>query len=122
MTIHQRMAQIFQEAEIPGFLQEWRATKEYPKIPDKYCTYIVTVEDDGLCADDMEILHRTSLYLHMYGKTDISTEHDRLRAVLSKHGFYFPRTRDLDDIRAGEYQYHKRLDLILVEDAQQQEE
>lgn len=116
MTIHALMAEIFAQAQIPGFLQQWRATEAYPVIPDKYCTYIVTVEDDMLCADDTEIIHRTRLYLHMYGKTDLGAEYKRLKAVLDAHGFYFPRTRDLDDVRAGEYQYHKCIDLIRIDE------
>lgn len=115
MSIHQLMAQIFQEAAIPGFLQVWKQTEQYPTIPDKYCTYIVTQDSVGLSADNAPVATQKNLYIHMYGKTDINAELDRLNAVLEKHDFYIPRVNDLDDVRSGEFQYHKRIDLIYIE-------
>lgn len=115
MTIHQVMAQVFQEADIPGFLQVWKQTEQYPTIPDKYCTYIVTQTNVLASADDAPWITQDKLCIHLFGKTDISAELDRLNAVLEKHDFLIPRVQDLDDIRTGEYQYHKRIDLIYIE-------
>lgn len=115
MTIHQIMAQIFHEAEIPGFLQAWKKTEQYPVIPDKFCTYIVTQNSVALSADNGPVAIQIHLYVHMFGKTDISAEFDRLSAVLEQHDFLIPRECDLDDVRSGEYQYHKRVDLIYIE-------
>lgn len=115
MTIHQTMAQVFQEAEIPGFLQAWKQTEQYPVIPDKFCTYIVTTDSAVLSADDVPAVVQKNLYIHMFGKTDISTELDRLNEVLEGHDFLIPRVCDLDDVRSGEFQYHKRIDLIYIE-------
>lgn len=112
MTIHQRMKEIFEQAEIPGFLQVWKATPEYPKIPEKYCTYIVTTESDALCADDEALITQMNVYIHLYGKTDVTDEYNRLRAAITDQvGLtLLPRVHDLDDIREGEYQYHRRID------------
>ena len=112
MTIHQRMSALFEAAEIPGFLQEWRATPEFPRAPDIFCTYIAPLDTPALCADDLEIIHATNVYLHMYGKTDVTPAYDRLLAAAKAAGFYIPTGRDLDDVRNGEYQYHRRLDLV----------
>jgi len=115
MTIHQIMAQIFQEAEIPGFLQVWKQTEQYPAIPDKFCTYIVTTDSVALSADDAPVAVQKNLYIHMFGESDINAELDRLNAVLEKRDFLIPRVCDLDDVRSGEFQYHKRIDLIYIE-------
>lgn len=109
MTIYQRMAAIFDAAGIPGFLQEWRATDEYPEIPEKYCTYLLEQETDAMCADDREIVHSYRIWIDAYGQTDLSEELQRLNRALDAAGFCIPYTRDMDNLRLSRYQYHRRL-------------
>ena len=91
MTIYQRMDAAFAKAGISGFLHEWRATEEYPVIPDMFAVYTVNSETDALCADDAELIHRA----------------DRFGIV---------RMRDVNDVRTGDYHYHRRFDLVRFEE------
>lgn len=109
MTIYQRMAALFDAACIPGFLQEWRATDEYPEIPEKYCTYLLEQETDAMCADDRELVHACRIWIDVYGQTDLSAELQRLNRALDAAGFCIPYTRDMDNLRLSRYQYHRRL-------------
>lgn len=109
MTIYQRMAAIFIEAGIPGFLNEWQATDEYPAIPDKYCTYLMEREAEAMAADDEPLVTRYTLWVDIYGKTDVSAEQRALIRALRAGGFYIPYTRDLDNQRLSEYEYHRRM-------------
>lgn len=109
MTIYQRMAAIFTEAGIPGFLQEWRATDEYPTMPEKFCTYLVTQDREALAADDCEAAHEYEVYIDLYGMTDVTQEQLLLCVALETAGFYIPYTRDMDNLRLTRYQYHRRL-------------
>ena len=109
MTIYQRMAQVFRDAEIPGFLQEWMATDEYPVIPDKYAAYLVEQESTALSADDDEYVRVYRVWVDLYGMCDISAELDALRAALKAAGFLIPYVRDLDNAGLSRYQYHRRM-------------
>lgn len=116
MTIYQRMTEVFRSAAIPGFLNYWRKNEEYPEIPDKFCTYVVTLEADPLCADDAALLHQTNITVHMYGKSDLTEEQKALRAALLREGFLIARQTDLADVYSGDWRYHKRFDLIYIEE------
>lgn len=111
MTIHQRMTGIFTQAQVPGFLQEWKATEQYPKPPDIFATYSAPIERDALNADDCELIHRTDVYVHLYGKTDVTEAFDSIFLAAKQAGFYVTSSRDALDLGQGEYQYHRRLDL-----------
>lgn len=115
MTIYQRMQAVFTAAGIPGFLQGWRATPAYPQIPDKFAAYIVNSEGPALCADDAPLISRTELSLHVYGKTDVTVETAALRDALLARGFAVSGVRDLDDVREGDYIYHRRMAVTLIE-------
>lgn len=116
MTIDQRIAEIFHSAGIPGFKNYWRKSEEYPEIPDKFCTYVVTLEADPLCADDTALIHQSNITVHMYGKTDLTEEQKALRAALLHGGFSISRQSDLADVYSGDWRYHKRFDLIFFEE------
>lgn len=115
MTIYQRMQQVFEDAGVPGFLQGWQATAEYPQIPDIFAAYIVNAEAPMLCADDAPIIGSTSLALHIYGKTDVSNAVARIKTALLDEDFMISNQRDLDDVRNGEYIYHRKMDLTFIE-------
>lgn len=112
MTIYQRMAEVFSAAGIPGFFQFWRKTQDCPEIPAKFCTYNVVMEDFPLCSDDQPIVCAYDIVLHMYGISDLTPDLEKLSAALVAAGFSIWRTRGLDDVRAGEYQFHRRIDLV----------
>ena len=115
MTIYQRMQKIFEAAGVPGFLQGWQATAEYPQIPDIFAAYIVNAEAPMLCADDVPIIGSTSLALHVYGKTDVSDAVAKIKEALTADDFMISNQRDLDDVRNGEYIYHRKMDLTFIE-------
>lgn len=115
MTIYQRMQKIFEAAGVPGFLQGWQATAEYPQIPDIFAAYIVNAEAAMLCADDVPIIGSTSLALHVYGKTDVSGAVAKIKEALTADDFMISNQRDLDDVRNGEYIYHRKMDLTYIE-------
>ena len=115
MTIYQRMQQIFAAADVPGFLQGWQVTEEYPVIPDIFAAYIVNAETPMLCADDVTLIGSTSLSLHVYGKTDVSDAVAKIKAALLADDFMISNQRDLDDVRNGEYIYHRKMDLTFIE-------
>ena len=117
MTIHQRMKAIFAAADVPGFLQAWRNTSEYPVIPDKYCTYLVTAERAELCCDDDIAILDIGVCIHLWGRTDVTEEYNRLISAIAEqdHLTLIPRSLDLDDVRQGEYHYHRRIDTQFFE-------
>lgn len=115
MTIYQRMAAVFRRAGVPGFLQAWQKTREYPEIPDKFCAYVVERVSEALSGDDRPKAMEYAVSLHLFGRADVSDERDMLEAALLDAGFFIPCIRDLDDVRAGEYIYHKRFDLTYYE-------
>lgn len=117
-TIYQRMGAVFAAANVPGFLQEWRQTDAYPAIPPKFCAYVIRGERAAMCADNREWIHRTDVELHIYGKTDVSAERESVVQALENAGFEIAGERDLDDVRAGEYQYHRRLEIVYFEEVQ----
>lgn len=109
MTIYQRMAALFEEADIPGFFQEWMATDEYPAIPDTYCTYLVEREGEGIAADDATLAYRFTVWIDLYGREDVAEAERALVRALRAGGFYIPFTRDLDNQRLSDFQYHRRM-------------
>lgn len=111
MTIYQRMEAAFAAAGVPGFLQAWQKTDEFPEIPPTFCAYVATQTDDALNADDQELARGYAVTVHLYGTADVSAAQAALEAAFLDGGFLIPRIRDLDDVRAGEYRYHKRFDL-----------
>lgn len=118
LTIYQRMDALFKAANVPGYLQQWRRTEEHPTLPDKYCTYLVAPDRPALCADNDEIIHVYNVLVHIYGKTDPTPEAAALVKAAKAAGFCVPSARDVPDVRAGEYQYHRRVDLAYYEDLQ----
>lgn len=112
-TIYARMAEVFQEAGVPGFLNEWRATPSYPRIPDHYATYRVPLDEDTICADDMEIIHRTDVDIDFYSKSDPSLWIDSIEKALLAQGFLVERQRGMDDYRHGDFLYHRRIEAVL---------
>lgn len=112
MTIYQRMAAVFTAAKVPGFLQEWRATGEYPTIPEKYCTYLVEQDGEAMAADDEELVHESRVWIDVYGMTDVSAELGAVIGALREGGFLVSPTRDLDNVRLSRFQYHRRLRAI----------
>ena len=109
MTIYQRMASICEATGIPGFLNEWMATDEYPVIPDTYLTYLVDMESEAMAADDDELVREQVVWIDLYGCTDASAPLDALRQALRAGGFLVPWTRDMDNQRLSRHQYHRRL-------------
>ena len=116
MTIYQRLAEIFRAADIPGFLNYWRKSTEYPEVPAIFCTYVVTQERDALCADDIELIHQYNITIRMYGKGDLTAAHERLRLTLLANCFPTVRQSDLADIYSGEWRYCKRIDALYIEE------
>lgn len=116
MTIYQRMDAAFAQAGIPGFLHEWRATEEYPVIPDMFAVYTVNSETDALCADDAELIHRWDIIVHLYSKGDALAYEVDLLCALRADGFGIVRMRDVNDVRTGDYHYHRRFDLVRFEE------
>lgn len=115
MTIYQRMAAMFAEADLPGFLQEWQATEDYPTIPDKYCTYLVEREGEALATDDEPAVYRYVVWVDLYGRTDVTADWLRLTRALRAAGFYIPFTRDMDNVRLSDFQYHRRMQINFYE-------
>lgn len=116
MTIYQRMEMVFAEAGVPGFLQGWRATEAYPVIPDTYCAYIVSGEGAALCADDVELMHRVDVQLHIFGKRDVSGAVSRVCKALGDGDFLISRLASLDDARESEYIYHRQINAAHIMD------
>ena len=108
MTIYQRMSSVFEHADLPGFLQEWRATNEYPVIPDMFATYQVTQSGSAMTADDIEIIHRYEVWIDLYGETDVSGALATVMTELEAQGFTINDVRDLDNTKATRYIYHRR--------------
>lgn len=116
MSIYQRMTEIAMAAEIPIFLNYWRKSSEYPEIPNQFCVYTVTQEVSALAADDCELIHETQITLDMYGKSDLSAAHERLKEALTQDGFDLLGQSDAADVYSGEWRYHKRLKLTKYEE------
>lgn len=110
MTIYQRMAKVFAVAGMPGFFQTWRATAEYPAIPDKYAVYAVTNDAAEFSADDEEFIHRYDVVVYLYGATDVTLEWEALQSVLQAAGFCVARGKDSATSQNGGIQYKKRID------------
>lgn len=115
MTIYQRIAAVYAAAGVPGFLQDWFATPEHPTIPDKYLTYRVEWEGEALSADDAEAVHRYTVWIDLFGRTDVSGEQAALLRQLRGAGFYIPYTRDMDNLRLTDHPYHRRLQVTYYE-------
>ena len=69
MTIYQRMQGIFEAAEVPLFHMAWRATEEYPSIPETYAVYEVR-EGVALWADNAPQWPRYEIAVVLYSPTD----------------------------------------------------
>lgn len=110
MTIYQRMNKVFRDASVPGFFQSWRATKEYPELPDKYAVYTVTNDTDEFNADDVEFIHRSDVVIYLFGATDITPECTSLSRALQGAGFCIARGRDAATALNGSIQNKKRID------------
>lgn len=123
MTIYQRVDAAFQAAGVPGFLQEWERTDAYPEIPAKFGVYIIARTAPALCADDCEAIRGYDVTVHLYGTGDLSAEAEALCEAAEALDFLIAGQRDLADVSAGDYRYHRRLDLVyydyLWEDEQQ---
>ena len=115
MTIYQRMASVFEHANVPGFLQEWRATALYPQIPERFATYRVSSSGEGLAADDMEIARRYQIWIDLYGETDVSGALETIMLELKGQGFYIGDVRDMDDANASRFVYHRRWQVTYVD-------
>lgn len=116
MSIYQRMTEVFHQAGLPGFLNYWRKSSEYPEIPSQFCVYTVTQEGAALAADDCELIHETQVTLDMYGRSDLSAAHGRLKEVLMQNGFDLLGQSDAADVYSGEWRYHKRMKLTRFEE------
>lgn len=111
MTIYQRMADAFSAAGIPGFFQVWRRTPEYPEIPQKFCAYHIVTERCSLSGDDRPLVQAYDIAVHIYGTSDLTADIEALCDALRSRNFLIGLVRGLDDMRAGDYQYHRRIDL-----------
>ena len=115
MTIYQRMDAAFANAQVPGFLQEWERTDAYPEIPAKFGVYIVSRTAPALSADDCEAIRGYSVIVHLYGTSDLSAEAAAICEAAENLDFVIADQRDLADVSAGDYRYHRRLDLMYYE-------
>lgn len=115
MTIYQRMEAIFQVADVPGFLQEWRKTDEWPELPEIYAAYNLTVERPAQCADDREIFRRYDVAIWVYGTEDVSAAVEAICDALTMDGFALPRESDGYARVNGDHIYVKKIETVFVD-------
>ena len=108
MTIYQRMMAVFETAGIAGFLDRYERMEE-TLLPDTYCAYTVMTDGAALSADDVELIHRSEVYIDLHGKADVSVALEDLLCALDDAGFKYLPVRHLDGLTNSRYIYHKRI-------------
>ena len=68
-----------------------------------------------MAADDGTAAYRYTVWIDLYGLTDVTGDWLGLTRALRAGGFYIPFTRDLDNPRLSDYQYHRRLQVHFYE-------
>lgn len=115
MTIYQRMAEVFRLADVPGFLQAWRKTDEYPDLPELYAVYNLAQERPALSADDGAIFQRYDVTIWVYGSQDVTAAAAAIEDALGLEGFGVPRTSDGYAQIGGGHLYIKKMETTFVD-------
>lgn len=115
MTIYQHMAEAFRVADVPGFLQAWRKTEQYPTLPDLYAVYNLQTERPLICADDAAIITRYDVRVWVYGVEDVSEAVAALCDALQLEGFTLPRAQDAYATVNGEHRYIKQIETTFID-------
>ena len=115
MTIYQRMQQVFQTAEVPLFHMAWRATEEYPNIPETYAEYqVITSMEDW--ADDAPQWPRYQITAMLYCPDDPS---ELVEAILSQmtdeRWSVRPVQEDYTPVPGGRHQYRRLIQAVFDE-------
>ena len=115
MTIYQRMDEVFRVAAVPGFLQAWQKTDEYPTLPDLYAVYNLTRERSAQSADDSEIFRRYDVHIWVYGTHDVSAAVEAIEDALRLDGFAEPASGDGFARVNGDHIYVKTIEAVYVD-------
>lgn len=115
MTIYQRTGAVFEAAGVPGFLQMFRRTEEYPEMPDTFAVYNISQTRSPLCADDVEIARMYTVHIDVYGKGDVSGAVEAIREALAAADYALPVLSDQPDLYGLALQYHTAISTSYVD-------
>ena len=111
-TIYQLMDDVFTYADIPGRLNEWRVTVEEPDLPAIFAVYVNTEKSGDFFADDVPVVTRYELNVHVWGTTDITAKVEALIDALRHYDFDVLRSADIPDTAGSEYIYHNKIEVV----------
>ena len=123
MNVYRRMQGAFHAAGVPGFLQYWRPTRQYPKVPEIFATWEMKSDAPALCADDGEmVLQLITAEVHIWGVRDVGDACGALCRALADAGFDVANRSDRMENRPDEWQYHTILRVTILKQDEEDED
>lgn len=115
MTIYQRMEEVFRVADVPGFLQAWQKTDEFPELPSLYAVYNLTRERTAQSADDAEIFRRYDVTVWVYGTEDVTEAVAAIEDAMALDGIEVHTLADSFTRLNGDHVYLKTIQAIYID-------